>query len=137
MTTSARTAPPPSLLRAALLLDAAVTGANGALYLAAAPALADLLGVPAGTLRWLGAVLLGFAAAVLLVGRRMRPAPPAVRAVVAVNAAWVAASLVAAATGWQSPTTTGTVWTVLQAGVVAAFAGLQLLGLRSSAGPVR
>lgn len=134
MTNPARTAPP---LRLTLLLDAAVTGANGALYLAAAPALDGLLGIPAGTLGWLGAVLLAFAAAVLLVGRRQRPAPAAVLAVVAVNVAWVAASLAAAATGWQSPTTTGTVWTVLQAGVVAAFAGLQVSGLRRSATPVR
>ena len=59
MTDTTLTAPRPArLLRLALLLDAAVTGANGVAYLAAAGPLGDLLGLPAGLLRGFGAVLL-------------------------------------------------------------------------------
>ncbi len=122
--------PPRALLRPALLLDAGVTGANGLAYLVAAGPLAELLGPPEAALRGIGAFLVVFAALVALAGRPAAPARRAVVAVVVVNAAWVAGSLVAAAAGWGSPTTAGTVWTLLQAGVVAGFAELQVAGLR-------
>ena len=127
MTTSTRTAPRLPLLRTALLLDAAVTVANGALYLALAPALDGLLGLPAGTLRVAGGFLLAFGVAVGLLGRLAEPPARAVLAVVTANAAWVAGSVLAAATGWRSPTGVGTAWLVLQAVVVAGFAALQVL----------
>jgi len=127
--TTTTTAPAP-LLRLALRLDAVVSGLNGAAYLLAAAPLADLLGLDAGVLRGLGAFLLAFAAAVWLVADR--PAPPAVRTVVAGNALWAVGSLAAVATGLGSPTTLGAVWLVLQALVVAAFAALQATGLRRS-----
>ncbi len=138
MTTSRAFASPPSrtlpggsaLLRAALKLDALVSGVNGAAYLAAAGPLEDLLGVPASALRGGGAFLVLYGAAVWLVARR-RPAP-APGAVIAANAVWVLASLVVAATAVWSPTTVGTVWTVLQAGSVGAFAVAQAVGLRGS-----
>ena len=115
-----------SLLQDALRLDAAVTGANGLAYLVAAGPLEDLLGLDAALLRGAGAVLVAFAAFVVLAGTRRG----AVKAVVAVNAVWALDSLVAAAAGWGSPTTAGTVWIVLQALTVGGFAGLQALGLR-------
>jgi hypothetical protein len=127
--TTTTTAPAP-LLRLALRLDAVVSGLNGAAYLLAAAPLADLLGLDAGVLRGLGAFLLAYGAAVWLVADR--PAPPAVRTVVAGNALWAAGSLAAVATGLGSPTTLGAVWLVLQALVVAAFAALQATGLRRS-----
>ena len=127
--TTTTTAPAP-LLRLALRLDAVVSGLNGAAYLLAAAPLADLLGLDAGVLRGLGVFLLAFAAAVWLVADR--PAPPAVRTVVAGNALWAVGSLAAVATGLGSPTTLGAVWLVLQALVVAAFAALQATGLRRS-----
>ena len=112
------------ILRPALLLDAAVTGVNGVAYLAAAGPLEDLLGLPAAWLRTAGIVLVAFAAFVALVSRR--PSAAAVAAIVAVNALWVAGSLVFAVAGWGSPETAGTVWIVLQALVVAGFAELQV-----------
>ena len=128
MTTT--TTAPPSLLRRALALDAAVTGLNGAAYLLAAGPLADLLGLPAGWLRGAGAFLLAFALGVgLLAGR---PVAPAVRAVVAANALWAAGSVAVVLAGVGTPTTLGAVWLVLQAAVVAAFAVLQVAGLRRS-----
>ena len=113
-----------SLLRPALILDAAVTGVNGVAYLAAAGPLEDLLGLPAAWLRGAGAVLLAFAVLVALVSRS--PAAGPVRAIVAVNVLWVIGSVVLAIAGWGSPETAGTVWILLQALVVAGFAELQV-----------
>jgi hypothetical protein len=138
MTTQTTTAPAlrrllpagPALLRPALLLDAAVTGANGLAYLAAAGPLGELLGIEAGTLRATGAFLVAFAAAVWLVAARAQPRPAAVAAVIAANVVWVIDSVAVIAFGWGSPSTAGIVWIALQADVVALFAALQAVGLR-------
>lgn len=122
------TTTPPSLLRLVLRADAAVSGLNGAAYLLAAGELSELLGLPAGTLRALGAFLLVFAAAVWLVGNR--PTRPAVATVAAANALWAAGSVVVVAGDLGTPTTTGAVWIALQAVVVAGFAALQLTASR-------
>lgn len=116
-----------TVLRLVLRLDAAVTAANGAAYLALAGPLEDLLGLEPSLLRPVGALLLVFAAAVWLVAgqRPIQRAP--VLAVVAVNGLWVAGSLAHAGFGWGSPEAAGTVWVALQALVVAAFAEVQAL----------
>jgi hypothetical protein len=120
---------PDGLLRLALRLDAVVTGLNGAVYLAGASLLDDLLGLSAGALRVAGAFLLLFAAAVWLVGARSRVSAGAAWAVVVANGLWALGSVVAVLTDAFSPTTLGAVWLVLQAVVVGAFAVLQLAGL--------
>lgn len=119
-----------SLLRTALRLDALVTGANGAAYLVAAGPVGDLLGLSPALLRGLGASLLVLAALVWLTSSRPEIPRGAVVAIVVANLVWALDSAVAAAAGWGSPTTEGTVWIVLQAVTVAAFADLQILGLR-------
>ena len=119
-----------ALLRLALKLDAVVTGANGAVYLAAAEPLEDLLGVPPDLLRPIGAFLLLFAAGVWLVATRPVIPRPGAAAIVALNALWAVDSVIFAVAGISSPTTAGTVWIVLQAIVVAAFALLQASALR-------
>lgn len=122
--------PASPLLRGALKLDAVVTGANGVAYLALAGPLHDLLGVDAGVLRGLGAFLVAFAALVALTAAR--PAPPrgAVVAIVEANLLWALASVVVAVLGTLDPTTVGTIWTLMQAATVAAFAAAQWIGLR-------
>jgi hypothetical protein len=122
------------LLRLALKLDAIVTGANGAAYLIAAGPLGDLLGLSPALLRGTGAFLLAFAAAVWLTATRPSIPRAAVYAIIAANAIWALDSVVAAVAGWGTPDTVGTVWIVLQAIVVAAFAELQLVGLRRARG---
>ncbi len=117
-------------LRTVLRLDSAVTGANGAAYLLAAGPLGDLLGLDAVLLRVLGVVLLAFATVVWLTAARPVVPRAAVRAIVAINAAWVAASVVVAIGGWTSPTVAGAVWIVAQAIVVAGFAELQVAALK-------
>jgi hypothetical protein len=133
--TTTRTAPDtPStrvggLLRPVLLLDAVLTGANGAGYLLGASLLDGPLGLDAGLLRGVGAFLLVYAAAVWLVASR-RPIPgAAVEAVIAANVLWAAGS-VAVAVGVDALTGLGTGWVVLQAAVVAGFAAVQVVGLR-------
>ncbi|MGY1781651.1 hypothetical protein [Geodermatophilus sp. SYSU D01036] len=133
MTNTATAPPRPSLdlLRVALRLDAVVTGANGLAYLAAAPLLSDLLGVPAGALRGLGTFLAVFAAGVALVAARPRVPRGATEVVVGANALWAAGSVAAVAAGRFDLTAAGTVWVLLQAAVVAGFAALQLTALRT------
>ena len=72
--------PRAALLRLVLKLDAAVTGANGLAYLAAAGPLEDLLGVEAAALRGIGTVLVLFAAAVWFASTRAEPPRAAVLA---------------------------------------------------------
>ncbi|SDD40450.1 hypothetical protein SAMN05660690_4221 [Geodermatophilus telluris] len=132
--TTATTAPtrrPLGPLPLALRLDAGVTGVNGLAYLAAAPLLSGLLGVPAGTLRGLGAFLAVFAAGVALVAARTPVSRGATEVVVGANALWAAGSVAAVAAGRFDLTTAGTVWVLLQAAVVAGFAALQLTALRT------
>ena len=117
-------------LRVALKLDAVVTGANGVAYLVAAGPLGDLFGLDAALLRGAGAFLVVYAAAVWIAGTRTVVSRRAVAVIVAANALWAIGSIVSAIAGSGTPTTAGTVWIVLQAVTVAAFAELQLTGLR-------
>jgi hypothetical protein len=114
-----------AVLRLVLKLDAVVTAANGAAYLAAAGPLEDLLGVDATVQRPIGAFLMLFAAGVWLVATRPAISRRGVLAVAMGNALWVVGSLAFAITGVSSPTTVGTVWIVLQALVVGGFAAFQ------------
>jgi hypothetical protein len=117
-----------ALLRRALQLDAIVSGANGAVYLALGGVLDSALGVPASLLWPLGALLIVYAGFVWYAASSQRRA--AAWAVIATNVGWAAASLAVLAAGWLSPTTAGGVWIALQALVVAALAGVQLYALR-------
>jgi hypothetical protein len=123
---------PAELLRLALRLDAGVTGLNGAGYLAGASLLDGVLGLDATLLRWVGAFLLAYAAVVWVVGNRPAISVAAAGAVVAANLVWAVDSIALAALDWGSPSTLGTVWVLLQAGVVGGFAALQWVALRRS-----
>jgi hypothetical protein len=113
----------PTLLRDVMRFDAVVTGANGIAYLALAEPLAELLGLSSPLLRGVGAFLVVFAAFVALAGTR------APMAVIAANVAWASGSIVAAIAGWGTPETVGTIWIVLQAITVGAFAELGIAGV--------
>ncbi|MEU9332494.1 hypothetical protein AB0D49_04910 [Streptomyces sp. NPDC048290] len=126
----ARTSEPNAVLRRFLALDAVVTGTNGVAYLAASGPLGRFLGVDSGLLLTLGAILTAYGVAVGVVAGRARPAALGVRAVVEVNLAWTALSLIALVL-WLSPSTAGAVWTVLQALTVGGFAALQWAALRN------
>ena len=123
--TKLTTLPREAQLRLALKVDAVVTGANGAAYLVLAGPLEDLLGVDAALLRGIGAFLIAFAALVAYVATRPEVPRAGVTAVIEANVLWVIGSLAFVIAGVSSPETAGSVWTVMQAVVVACFAGLQ------------
>lgn len=123
----------PVTLRTALLLDAAITGANALAYLAGAAVLDSLLGASSAHFVTIG-VILAVCTVVLAVTGARRPISRAWATFAAeVNILWAVGSVVVVAGGWFDLTTTGEVWTILQAGIVLAFATLQLMALRRSA----
>ena len=82
----------PSLLIKVLLIDAVVSGTAGlALFTAAGP-LAELLGLPAGLLRWAGLALVPFAGFLLWLARQNPVPRGATLAVVGANLLWTLAS---------------------------------------------
>ena len=119
-------------VRRLLLADAVISGATGALMAVAATLLEPWLGLPAGLLRFAGIVLLPFAAGVAWLGWQPAPARAGVRAIIATNFAWVAASVLLLVAGSVSPTGLGIAFVLFQAAVVFVLGELQLVGLRKS-----
>ena len=118
------------LLRLVLKADAAVTGANGVAYVAAAPLLDGWLGVPAGFLVAVGAFLVVYSGLVLRLATRPAVPRAGVVAVIAANALWAVVSLAFLGLDAFSPTTAGQVVVAVQAVGVAGFAALQYVALR-------
>ncbi|MEU4713436.1 hypothetical protein AB0F73_07260 [Micromonospora purpureochromogenes] len=125
-----QTADDAKLLRFALKQDAIGSGANGVVYLAAAAIFGEMFGLPAAFLYPIGAFLVAFAAALLFLASKPRVSRPAAGVVIAVNTAWVVASVELLIAGWFPLTGLGTALVIAQAVVVAGFTALQLGGLR-------
>jgi hypothetical protein len=123
---------PSPLLRRALFLDSAVSGAAGLLMTLGAEPLTGLLGVPAGLMRYAGLSLLPFAALLAYLATRASLSRPVIWAVIVCNAFWAVDSVLLLFTGWVGPTALGYGFVIAQALAVAAFAEAQLLGLRRS-----
>jgi hypothetical protein len=121
---------PSGLLRLALRLDAAASGALGLLSLAAAPALDELLGAPRAVLWPIGLFLVAYAAALWVAASRTRVSRPFVWAVIVGNALWVVASVAVVVIGPFALTGLGVAFVLAQAAAVALLADLQFLGLR-------
>jgi hypothetical protein len=119
-----------SNLRFALLADALASGATALLMIAGADLLAGLLGLPAGLMRTAGLVLVPYVALVAFIGTRPHISHGAVKAIVAMNIAWVLASVGLLAGGFVAPTALGYAFVIVQAVVVGVFAELQIIGLR-------
>jgi hypothetical protein len=117
-------------LRALLTIDALISGATGIAMILAAGVLEPLLSVPTVVMRSAGVMLLPFAAMVFFFSRPAQLTPARVRAVIALNVAWVGASILVLVTGWLQPSMLGVAFVVFQALVVAALAELQFTGLR-------
>jgi hypothetical protein len=117
-------------LRRALLVDAAASGLTGALMLAGAGMLTDLLGLPAALLRGAGLVLVPYVAFVAIVAARAHISTAAVWAVIACNAVWTVASVALVIDGFVTPTALGTAFVIGQAVAVAALGALQYAALR-------
>ncbi|MEV0780155.1 hypothetical protein ACIBLA_27500 [Streptomyces sp. NPDC050433] len=120
------------LLRLALRLDSAATGAVGAAALIGCAALDSVLGLPVAFLAGIGAFLVLYALFVAWVGSAGTPRRTAVWTVIGSNLAWFALSVVTAVAGWLDPAGLGTALIVVQAVAVLGFADLQLYGLRKA-----
>jgi hypothetical protein len=120
-------------LRNVLLLDAALTGANGLVYVAGATALDSLLGPSSALIVGLGVFMLAYAATAAALGTRRPVSRLGVGLIADGNIVWAIASVAVVAFGWLGLTTAGTVWTLMQAALVVGFAALQLTAVRRSA----
>src|SRR5262249_5796491 len=119
-----------SFLSRILLIDAAISGAAGVLMVAGATALAEWLAVPAGVLRYAGWSLLPFAVLVTLLSRRPDLPGRAVVAVIALNAAWVVASVGVLLARLLQPNALGYAFVLGQAAAVAVLTEMEAVGLR-------
>jgi hypothetical protein len=121
----------PRFLSRVLLVDAVATGATAALLLLGAEFLQPLLQLPVSLLRGAGWFLVPFVACVAALARTAQVPPRAMAAVVAINAAWVVASVWLVVGGPFQPSVLGTAFVLMQAAVVAIFADLGWFGLRA------
>jgi hypothetical protein len=119
-------------LRLALLADAVASGATALLLVAGAGVLERWFALPVGLMREAGLVLIPYV--VLVAAVASRPATPVatVTAIIAINAAWTAASVLLLLGGWVSPTLFGIAFVLAQALAVAAFGVIQYLCLRQA-----
>ena len=124
---------PASLLRNALLLDAAASGALGLLMALVGGPLGALLGLPYALLLGAGLALLPWALVLAWLARRETIPRGAVWAVIVINAVWVVESLWLLFGGWVAPTALGYAFVIAQALAVVLFAELQFFGLKRSA----
>jgi len=125
--------PSSTLLRAALLGDAAASGGMGLLLTAAAHPMAALLALPEPLLRGAGLVLLPYAGLVAWLGFQPRLPRWMVRGVVGINLLWTLDSMLLLALGLATPTGLGAAFVLLQGVGVLGFALLQWAGLRRGA----
>ena len=116
------------LLVRALKLDALGSGTMGAALLVLPTVLDGVLGVSAAFLAALGAFLVVYALALVVLARAGAPTRAAV-AVIAGNCAWIVASVLTVASDWLTLTTVGNVVTLAQAAAVVLFVALQLKGI--------
>ncbi len=124
---------PSRLLRLALVVDAAATGALAVLQLALPDALSRLLMLPRGLLLETGAFLVGYVILLVVMARSQRLWSWLVRTVVVGNLLWAVGCVALLATGAVQPGALGMAYMAMQALAVMVFAGAQYLGLRRSA----
>jgi hypothetical protein len=118
-----------NLIRFAFVADALATAATGALLVIGGALLAELTGLPAAAAMPLGLFLIAFAAFVGWVGLQQQTPRAAATLIVVVNAAWVVGSVIVVLAGTFPLTLLGVAFVLVQAVAVAAFVGLQWVGL--------
>lgn len=119
-----------SYLKKALGADAVISGAAAVAMMAGSTFLPALLGLPAELLFWAGLALVPFVAELVIILRMKQVARGFIMAIIAINIAWVAASLFVAFGPAFAPTLFGKIFVVAQAATVGLFAELQIIGLR-------
>ena len=120
-----------TLLRRALLADAAFSGLSGAACVLGASPLAALMGIPSPIiLIVLGLGVLGYAALVYRLSTRKAISHGEALIPVVGNIAWVVASWVLLLGGWVAFTPAGWWIVAVVADIVALFAIAQFIGIR-------
>jgi len=119
-----------SYLRKALLADAIVSGVASAGMIAGSALVAAPFGLPAELLLWAGIACAPFVALIAFVLKGEAAPAGVIFAIIAINIAWVLASLFVAFGPMFAPTLIGKVFVTAQAATVALFAELQIIGLR-------
>ncbi len=120
------------LLRRALIADALITGATGALMLAGAGPLHDWLDLPTALLRWAGLFLIAYAGLVARVGTRPTINRSAVKGIIAANLVWAVGCLALLAGDRIDPNGWGIAFILVQVAAVVFFAVVQGVGLRTA-----
>ena len=123
---------PSHLLRLAVQIDAAVSGAMALLLTFGAVMLAPTLGLPEPLLLESGLFLIAYAALVGWLGTRAAMPRVLVLTIVVGNALWTLGSIALLFSGAGTPTLLGKAFVTLQAIAVGVFAELQYTGLRRS-----
>jgi hypothetical protein len=126
------TVAPSRLLKTALLVDAAGSGAIAALHLLVPGPLRDALGLPSALLTGTGLFLAVYALALVALARAGALWSALVWVVIAGNLGWAAASVLLVVTGALPVTTLGAVYIEAQAAAVLLFAWLEWRGLGRS-----
>lgn len=121
-----------SFLRNALYLDAAASGVIAIALIAGSGLVAAITGLPVAFLTVIGIALVPFVALVLWTARQAPPADAAVKTVIALNVAWVIASVAVLLAQVFAPSALGYGFIIVQAVAVGLFAELQFIGLRRS-----
>jgi hypothetical protein len=121
-----------NLLKYALIADAVASAAMGVLLAGGAGLLSGFLGLPQDLLLYAGLFLLPYALGVAWIGTRPQISRPLAWLVVALNALWVADSVVLLATQYVSPNAWGVAFIATQALAVAVLAVAQIAGLRQA-----
>ena len=129
-----KTIHPSGMLKAALLADAAASGALALLQLLMNHMLAQWLALDSRLLLHTGIFLLGYANLLLVLAHTDRIWPWLLRLIIAGNGAWAAACLALMALPGHAPTSLAAAYLGLQAASVLAFAAWQHAGLMASAG---
>jgi hypothetical protein len=119
-----------SYLRKALLADAIVSGVASAGMIAGSALVAAPFGLPSELLLWAGIACVPFVALIAFVLRGEAAPAGVIVVIIAINIAWVLASLFVAFGPMFAPTLIGKVFVAAQAATVALFAELQIIGLR-------
>lgn len=119
-----------TFLRVVIAADAAVCGLGGALFAAAAPALAGPLGLSPALMQPVGLFLLGYAALLGWLASRPALSRVVVWWLVAFNALWAIESIMLVTLGWTQPTTLGVVVVIGQGLGALIVADLQWISLR-------
>jgi hypothetical protein len=120
-------------LKAVLLIDAAITGVTGALMVAGAWLLDDLLDLPVDLLRIAGLVLFVYVAGLVNVARQEPINRMLIELVAVINVGWGIGCVALLLGGWTDANVLGIGFILLQVVAVIVFAALQVLKLRQEA----